>query len=146
MQYFDSQQDLDDYISAPDYLATDDTKGVCFGLQLFDPPENAPNNYTFSLHFPDKVIDKFSAIGYSAGIPNQQNPVYSPFASTPDLLSYFRYQHNGFEFLRNILATTAMQETTDMTAIPVPWIAFDFQPLQTDSSICLLYTSDAADE
>lgn len=60
IQEFASQQEFDDYISAPDYKTKVSIRksisGVCFGLEHFKDNDTAPNNYTFSLHYPDKKI------------------------------------------------------------------------------------------
>ena len=66
--HFANAQDFNDYISSPNYkketfdYAPLDYPGVCIGLQHFtDKQENGDidvlsNNYTFSLHFPDKAF------------------------------------------------------------------------------------------
>ena len=63
----------------------------------------ADNDYKISIHFNDKRIG-VSKFSYSQGIPSQENPVWEPQTAAPDLLSYLRYQHNGFSFVQNLLA------------------------------------------
>jgi len=53
--HFDSVGDFETYISSPDYNTNGQTKGVCFGMEVFH-DDLKPNNYTFNLHFPDKKI------------------------------------------------------------------------------------------
>lgn len=90
-------QEFNDYIESPDYMVGNN-KGVCFAIEFFVQDEAQPHNYTFKIHFPDKKIG-LSELSYAQGIPNQKNPVWSPYASTPDLISYLRYQHNGLNFV-----------------------------------------------
>lgn len=74
-------------------------------------------------------MSKFS---YSQGIPDQENPVWEPQVAAPDLLSYLRYQHNGFSFVQNLLAQQILAfKTQDYNAM----IAMMLQPMQTDTSI-----------
>lgn len=104
--HFETIEEFNEYISSPDYRTSRDTQGVCYGVQDFGPDTKEvaqSNNYTFSLHFPDKRIGPAS-LSYSQGIPSMENPVWLPFTAAPDLLSYFRWQHNGFSFLQNLLA------------------------------------------
>lgn len=65
--------------------------------------QKSQNDYRFNIHFNDKRIG-VSKFSYAQGIPNQENAVWEPQIAAPDLLSYLRYQHNGFSFLQNLLA------------------------------------------
>lgn len=102
-----------------------DNKGVCFAVEFFVQDETMPHNYTFKIHFPDKRIG-VSKFSYSQGIPSQENAVWSPYSSVPDLLSYLRYQHNGFNFVQNLLAYQILaNEVEDYNA----FISFVLQPM-----------------
>ena len=125
---FTSVQDFNDYIESPDYM-TGSIKGVCFAIEFFEDVAN--KNYTFKLHFPDKKIG-ISKFSYAQGVPNQSNAVWQPFLSTPDLLSYLRYQHNGFNFVQNLLAYQILaNEVEDYNA----FITLLLQPMQTDTNV-----------
>lgn len=58
--------------------------------------------------------------------------MWEPFASTPDLLSYLRYQHNGFSFIQNLLAVQILANYVDDYNA---FISLLLQPMQTDSDI-----------
>ena len=76
-----------------------------------------PNDYSIGLHFPDKRIG-ISKYSYSQAIPAQTNPVWEPQAAAPDLLSYIRYQHNGFSFVQNLMAQQILAfKTQDYNAM-----------------------------
>ena len=97
---------MEEYIASPDYKIDNDHKGVCFGIQHFveeDVPKGElATNYTFTFHYPDQAIG-WSAWQFPKAVPNQANPVTSPYQGAPDLKSYIRYQHNGWSFLQNLI-------------------------------------------
>jgi len=93
---------MNDYISSPDYQSDGKHQGICFGIEQHVDENTADNNYTVSLHFPDMKIG-LSQKGYSQGIPNLKNPVWLPYTSAPDLLSFTRYQHNGLAFMQSVM-------------------------------------------
>lgn len=94
--------ELDAYIASAEYKTDKENPGVCMGIE-HHVNEDQPNNYTFSFHFPDQSFGTLS-FKPSMAIPNQQNDVWSPYASAPDLESYYRYQHNGYSNQQSILA------------------------------------------
>lgn len=47
---FSNREQLFDYVESPDYMLTDEKKGVCFGFEVI---ENAPNDYTMNLYYND---------------------------------------------------------------------------------------------
>ena len=90
--HFDTIEDFNEYIENPAYKTNNEYKGVCFALQHWaDEDAKGPQkNYTFSLHYPDKSVG-LKPRQYAKGVPNQEDPVYLPYAGAPDLLSYVRY-------------------------------------------------------
>ena len=53
--HYDTVQEMESYITSPDYKSSRKVKGICYGFQQYVDGA-APNNYTFSFHFPDKKI------------------------------------------------------------------------------------------
>ena len=105
---YSSAEEMDDYIASKEYKSSKDYEGVCVGIeQIIN--EDQPNNYTFVLHYPDKAFDR-SEKQYSKGVPDQEQEVWTPFASAPDFLSALRYQHNGFSVLQSVLANVILKE------------------------------------
>ena len=97
--HFDTVEEFNDYITADDY-GSNSNKGICVAISV---KNDVPNNYDMTIHMNDHRIG-VSKYSYAQGIPLQQNPVWLPQTASPDLLSYVRYQHNGFSFLQNFLA------------------------------------------
>ena len=99
------------------------------------------NNYTFSFHFPDKSvsISKFVKNPYSQAIPNQENPVWSPYTAQPNTHAYADlYMYEGFAWLQSLLAYQILaNHVNDSNA----WISFLFQPLLTDNSENMIFTT-----
>ena len=107
--HFNTIEEFNDYIESPDYKLNNQHKGVCHAIQHYadeqidGKTDATSNNYTFDIHFPDKAVS-ISQYAYAQGVPNQENDVWLPYIAVPDLLSYLRYQHNGFSFVQNLLA------------------------------------------
>ena len=67
--YYDSAEEMDEYIASPIYKVNSTKPGVCVGIErIYD--EDQPNNYTFILHYPDQAFDR-STREYSKGVPDQ---------------------------------------------------------------------------
>mmetsp|Transcript_6764 Transcript_6764/g.9286 ORF Transcript_6764/g.9286 Transcript_6764/m.9286 type:complete len:98 (+) Transcript_6764:368-661(+) len=97
MRPYNTTEEMENYIASNEYKSDKKHPGVCMAIEQIKDPQN-PNNYTFKLHYPDKNFDPLKKLHYSQGIPDQSNPPWSPFDSSPDLLSYTRYNHNGLNF------------------------------------------------
>ena len=81
---------MDEYISSPEYKTSRrQNSGICVGIEHHQNPDQ-PNNYTFSLHYPDKPIGR-SSYHWEMAIPDQNNQVWSPYSNSPDLESLYRY-------------------------------------------------------
>ena len=66
--HYDTVEEMESYITSPDYKSSRKIKGICYGFQQHI-KDAAPNNYTFSFHFPDKKVG-LSKIGYEQGVPD----------------------------------------------------------------------------
>ena len=129
--YYNSTEEFEAYIASPDYKSDRKHTGVCWGVQHYVDDDTAPNNYTLSLHFPDKKLG-VKLVSYNQGVPDQSNPAWLPFTAAPDLYSYFRYQHQGFSFISNMVANKIlMDEREDSEAL----ITYLLQPLPTETTI-----------
>jgi hypothetical protein len=62
--HYETLEEMESYISGPDYKTSRKKKGVCVGLQHYVDDDTKPNNYTFSWHYPDKRLG-LSKLGYS---------------------------------------------------------------------------------
>jgi len=83
------------------------------------------------LHFPDKKIG-VTKVAPDQGVPDQSSPVWLPYISQPDMYSYFRYQHQGFSFMQNLIAYEILaSQVNDENA----FISYMLQPMQTDTTI-----------
>ena len=129
--YYNSTEEFEAYIASPDYKSDRQHTGVCWGIQHYIDDDTAANNYTLSLHFPDKKLG-LSLISYNQGVPDQSKPVWLPFTAAPDLYAYFRYQHQGWSFISNMVANKIlMNEKEDSEA----FISYLLQPLPTETTI-----------
>ena len=109
---------------------------MCFGLQHFVDPNQKEgeesNDFNFGFHYPDKGIRGFRGLNLASAIPNQENPVFQPFASAPDLHSYLRYHANGYSFLQNLIAYQILADKVDNQDA---FIGVMLQALPTDATI-----------
>ena len=131
--HFDTVEEFNEYIASPDYKSRNQ-KAICYGVQHFAPDNKEvaqSNNYTFSFHFPDKRVG-LTKLSYAQGIPNMENPVVLPYTAAPDMLSYFRWQHNGFAFLQNMVARQILANHVNNWDA---FITYVLQPLPTETSI-----------
>lgn len=124
-KYFDTEQDLYDYVASDKYL-TPSYQGVCMGL---DVDIKADNDIAMKVYFNDQ---SYGAGPLAFGIPDQTNPVYVPYANSPDLQSYHKYARRGFQTLQNLAATTILQKAT---GTPTASLSILNQPLPTETSI-----------
>ena len=93
--FYSSVKELNDYIKSKDY-GTDSNlfPKVCFGITY----KNSTNKYTFKMHF--------FASPYSYNIPQIPSTnikSLDPFATQPDLRSYYKYAFQGFLYVEKLL-------------------------------------------
>ena len=81
-------------------------KGVCFAFEVV---ENAPNDYSMKLYYPDH---SFPGAHFAAGIPLQTNPVYNPTRMAPDMNSFEQYSRRGYAYLHNLMANQVLKQAT----------------------------------
>ena len=80
---FNSTQEINDYISDPGYMTSEDKPGICFGFSIV---ENNPIDYEVRLMFNDQRFENGGLM-----IPYQNNPVVSKFKPEFDNTSYALY-------------------------------------------------------
>lgn len=86
VKYFDSTEEMFDYVKDPDYMVdSDDHRGLCFGISMTQSFEFGSKDYNFHFHFDDQPKSGFQ------NIPSQQNPSLNPFAEEADLDSFSFY-------------------------------------------------------
>ncbi len=129
--YYNSTAQFEEYIASPEYKTSKKNPGVCFGVQHYMDEDTKANNYTLSLHFPDKKVGK-ARIPYNMGVPDQNNPVWLPWIATPDIYAYFLYQHQGFSFMQSQIAYQILANEVGSSDA---FIGMMLQPLPTETTI-----------
>ena len=71
---FNSEEELYEYVTDPDYMISKHYPGICFGFGI---EENSPNKFTSKLYFND--YSRKLGARFANGIPDQKLDVYEPF-------------------------------------------------------------------
>ena len=94
-RYYSTLKELNDYIESDKYGTNRKLyPEVCFGLSY----SNSTNKYTIKLHF---FASPYSY--YFPQIPSTTQPSLDPFATQPDLRSYYKYAFQGFIYLQKFI-------------------------------------------
>ena len=94
---YNSIKEMEDFITSPKYL-TDPSQFICFGIK-FSYDSNT-NKYDYSLHFFD--YEKSGQEGVE-DIPNNQEGMYDPFQSGPDLDAFKKYKNGAYSYMMKIV-------------------------------------------
>ena len=102
--FYSSIKELNDYIESKDY-GTDRHlyPKVCFGITF----KNSTNKYTFKLHF---FASPYAY--YTPQIPSTNIKSLDPFATVPDLRSYYKYAFQGFLYVEKLLFDLILKKET----------------------------------
>ena len=105
IQYYNSLDELNDYIRSDKYETDDDHPGICFGLSY----EKIDNKYKFKMHYfaSPYVEDEFGNYIPSTSIDN-----LDPFRTQPDFISFEQYLFSGFLMIHKIIYDFILQKET----------------------------------
>jgi hypothetical protein len=87
---FETQKDLDDYISHPEYGKDPDRPAVCFGLTVH---ENSPSKYELELFFNDAIVLDYRSI------PPQDEAAVDDSDMMPAFREYAFYSYFGYAYI-----------------------------------------------
>lgn len=107
LQNFENETVFFEYISAEDYNTDRETDGICMGLGINVTADE--NTWDTKLYFTDAT---FLGTKLGVGVPIQDNPVWEPYISAPDMNSYERYAKNGYSYLQMLLSISVLAEKT----------------------------------
>ena len=105
---FETIEDLNKYISDPEYINRKEEDLICFGLS-FSYDEKI-NNYNYSLHFFD--FNKMGREGIQ-DIPTNNQGMFDKFQSGPDILSYMLYKNGAYNYMMKIVNQYILQKETN---------------------------------
>ena len=101
MRAFNSQKELDDYISDERIGTSDEFEGVCFAFAVHE--NESKNKYELELFYNDMWPRWLRAI------PNQKKPVWNSYEYEYNEGDYIDYSQSGFTMLQNWVANTILK-------------------------------------
>ena len=109
---FETIEDLNKYVSDPEYINRNEEDLICFGLSFSH--DEKINNYNYSLHFFD--FNKMGREGIE-DIPTNNQGMFDKFQSGPDIMSYMLYKNGAYNYMMKIVNQYILQkETNDKNA------------------------------
>ena len=123
-KFYSSLKELNNYIESKDY-GTDKIlyPKVCFGITF----KNSTNKYTIKFHFFASPYKN-----YNPQIPSTNIKSLDPFATMPDLVSYYKYAFRGFLYVEKLLFDFILKKETNN---PLADITFRVAPQKFEIDI-----------
>ena len=106
IQYYNSLEELNQYIRSDKYETDDDHPGVCFGLSF----EKKDNKYRFKMHY---FASPYIEEDYGSFIPSTSIDNLDPFRTQPDFVSFEKYLFSGFLMIHKIIYDFILQKETN---------------------------------
>lgn len=103
---FADEEEMETYIKDIRYGLDRDKPAMCFGWEI---DKTADNKFEMTLRFMDQVEGSPS----ESGIQNQNQPSWSPLATTVDFTAFYKYSSSGYLFLQNLAANTILRDNID---------------------------------
>jgi hypothetical protein len=123
---FKNEEEMNNYIKSDKYGENEDNPLICFGISFSQDKVN--HNYNYSLHY-------FENSGFDAAedVPKSFY-LKDSFQSSPDFVSYSKYQYNGYSYIMKIIMDYIYsQEINNETKINFGILPMKYRNYKLDS-------------